>query len=79
MSDSDNSSDGPPSCWATNNKVPSITGANRCWTYNAMDTCSNEQLGALAYVSAEVKDFVIQSPAGVRLDSYSAAEVPVEP
>lgn len=73
--DSDYSSEGPLSSWATKNDVPDVTDANQCYILEPTDTCTDEQLMALADGSAEVKDFVVQSPAGARLDAISGAAV----
>lgn len=75
--DNDYSSQGPLSSWDTKNDVPDITDANQCYTYEALDTCTDEQLEALADGSAVIKDFIVQSPGGARLDAISGTAVPV--
>lgn len=69
------SSQGPASALGTKNNVPKITDENQCYTYAPTDTCTDEQLLALADGSAEVRDFVVMCPAGARLDAITGGMI----
>ncbi|KAM0463312.1 hypothetical protein ACHAO4_000025 [Trichoderma viride] len=68
------STKGPLSSWATKNSVPSDSPENVCYTYVATDTCTDEQLGALANGTAVIVDFVVTAPAGKRLKISSGEQ-----
>ncbi|KAK1245617.1 hypothetical protein MKX08_005246 [Trichoderma sp. CBMAI-0020] len=63
------STKGPLNSWATKNSVPSNSPENVCYTYVAADTCTIEQLNALANGTTVIVDFVVTTPAGKRLDN----------
>ncbi|TPX14617.1 uncharacterized protein E0L32_005309 [Thyridium curvatum] len=77
VADQGYSSNGSPSTWARKNKVPEVTDANMCYSQVPTDTCTDEQLQALADGTAVVKDFIVQSPLGARLDPITGAVIPV--
>lgn len=73
QSDSDYSSEGPASALGYRNNVPEVTDENQCYTYDPTDSCTDEQLQALADGSAEIQDFVVTCPAGARLDPFTGS------
>ncbi|EHK49333.1 hypothetical protein TRIATDRAFT_49779 [Trichoderma atroviride IMI 206040] len=68
------STKGPLSSWAIKNSVPLDSPENVCYTYVAADTCTDEQLGALANGTAVIVDFVVTTPAGKRLRNSSGEQ-----
>lgn len=68
------STKGPLSSWATKNSAPSDSPENVCYTYVAGDTCTDEQLDALANGTAIIVDFVVTTPAGKRLQNSSGEQ-----
>lgn len=74
-SNCDYSSEGPVSVLEIKNDVPGVTDENQCYTYSPTDTCTDEQLQALADGSAEIRDFVVVCPAGARLDPFTGSMI----
>lgn len=68
------STKGPASSWEIKNEVPEKSLENQCYTYVAGDTCTEEQLGALADGSAVVEGFVVVEPKGTRLGEGKKTE-----
>lgn len=69
------SSAGPASALETKNNVPEVTDENQCYTYDPTDSCTDEQLQALADGSAEIQNFVVTCPAGARLDPITGSMI----
>lgn len=70
----ENGTRGPLSSWGIRNEVPQKEVENQCYTYVAGDTCTEEQLGALADGSAVVKEFVVVEPRGKSLGDGSGGK-----
>lgn len=62
---------GPLISWGIKNEVPEKSLESQCYTYLAGETCTEEQLGALADGSAVVEEFVVVQPKGTRLGEGS--------
>ncbi|KAJ6785314.1 hypothetical protein PWT90_04607 [Aphanocladium album] len=65
---------GPLDVWSVKNSVPAETPENECYTYIPTETCTEEQLMALADGTAVVRDFVVTEPKGTRLPSSDAPQ-----
>ncbi len=65
------STQGPPSTWCRN-VVPSAV-ENTCFVYRAKDSCTDEQLSALADGTAVVEDFVVVNPRGLKVATIAIA------
>lgn len=69
------SSVGPASALGVTNNVPEVTDENQCYTYGPTDSCTDEQLEALADGSAAIQTFVVTCPVGARLDPITGSMI----
>lgn len=59
------SSEGPSSVFNVTNELHTLP-QSQCYTLNAPQTCTDEQIAALSNGTAVVKNYIVTSPSGVR-------------